>query len=277
MVISTSYGRTVRNQQRQSPSGFSLVELMVVIAVVAIMASLLLPALNRTKEQARATACRSNMKQLSLAFLMYAEDNDDTLPWPGGVGRAISSPEAYAPDWCATPPEMPLIPFTAASADVPGFGHNAEVGSIFPYVTSQPRRAYDSTFKETTSVYRCPSAGALGEALRVNYSANARTEPGSGGSGGPPVTASSAVTPVPATGVNTAAITDPSRKVMLVNEDARGMKSTSFEPRSPAREVQYHLEKANVGFMDGHMESIPKREFMNMRVRDTDFYFTPSK
>lgn len=269
MVPQPSFGRTSSASQKMGLSGFTLIELMVVIVVIAIMAALLLPALNRTKEQAKGTACRSNMKQLALAFLMYSEDNEDTLPWPGGEGRVISNPQDYAADWCATPAEMRMIPFTAASADVPGFGHNAEVGSIFPYVTSQPRREYKPTDKTATPVYRCPSSGSLGEALRVNYSANDWTDPG---------TTRNGVVIVPPKGVTTSAVTDPSRKVMLLNEDARGMKTPSFDARDPRREVQYHLDKANVGFMDGHMESVSKQAFLQMRSnRDVDLYFNPAK
>lgn len=268
MVLKPSSGRTRFASPKKGVLGFTLVELMVVIVVIAIMAALLLPALNRTKEQAKGAACRSNMKQLSLAFLMYAEDNDDTLPWPGGEGRAINNPTDYAPDWCATPAEMRMIPFTAASGNLPGFGHNAECGSIFPYVTSQPRRAFDATDKTSAPVYRCPGASALGEALRVNYSANAWTEPG---------TTLNGVVVVQPKGVRMSGVTDPSRKVMLVNEDPRGMKTTAFDPRNPGREVEYHLTKANVGFMDGHMESFSKKDFLQLRTRDVEFYFNPVK
>lgn len=271
MVLKPSFGRTRSDSPKKGVLGFTLIELMVVIVVIAIMTALLLPALNRTKEQAKGTACRSNMKQLSLAFLMYAEDNDDTLPWPGGEGRAINIPlnDDYAADWCATPAQMRMMPFTSASANLPGFGHNAECGSIFPYVTSQPRRAFDATDKTTTPVYRCPSASALGEALRVNYSANGWTEPG---------TVRGGVVVVQPKGVRMSGVTDPSRKVMLLNEDPRGMKTPAFEPQNPGREVEYHLNKANVGFMDGHMESVGKRQFLQMRsTRDVDIYFNPAK
>jgi prepilin-type N-terminal cleavage/methylation domain-containing protein/prepilin-type processing-associated H-X9-DG protein len=269
MVLKPSSGRTRSDSPKKGVLGFTLVELMVVIVVIAIMAALLLPALNRTKEQAKGAACRSNMKQLSLAFLMYAEDNDDTLPWPGGEGRAIDNPTDYAPDWCATPAEMRMIPFSAASANLPGFGHNAECGSIFLYVTSQPRRAFDATDKTASPVYRCPSASALGEALRVNYSANGWTEPG---------TTINGEVVVPPKGVRMSGVTDPSRKVMLLNEDPRGMKTPAFDPRNPGREVEYHLNRANVGFMDGHMESIQKKEFFQMRSsRDVGLYFNPTK
>ena len=59
---------------------FTLIELLVVIAIIAILAALLLPALARAKEQGKRTSCKSNMHQLGLATLMYANDNRDRLP-----------------------------------------------------------------------------------------------------------------------------------------------------------------------------------------------------
>ena len=66
-------------------SGFTLVELLVVIAIVAVLAALLLPALNNAKEQGRSALCKNNMRQLTLGILMYADENDFYLPWPGDV------------------------------------------------------------------------------------------------------------------------------------------------------------------------------------------------
>jgi prepilin-type N-terminal cleavage/methylation domain-containing protein/prepilin-type processing-associated H-X9-DG protein len=61
-------------------SGFTLIELLVVIAIIAILAAILFPVFARAQAKAQQTSCLSNEKQLALAFLMYAQDYDDTMP-----------------------------------------------------------------------------------------------------------------------------------------------------------------------------------------------------
>jgi len=68
------------SQAPAARGGFTLIELLVVIAIIAVLAALLLPALSRAKEAARATQCLGQMRQFGLAVRLYADDHDDTFP-----------------------------------------------------------------------------------------------------------------------------------------------------------------------------------------------------
>ncbi len=72
--------------------GFTLIELLVVIAIIAVLMAILMPALNRAKEQGKRAACLNNLKQLALAWIMYADENDDKIvngeAYEGGDGLA---------------------------------------------------------------------------------------------------------------------------------------------------------------------------------------------
>ena len=59
---------------------FTLIELLVVIAIIALLMGILMPALQRVREQAREQVCKSNLKSVGLAIVMYLDDNEYTMP-----------------------------------------------------------------------------------------------------------------------------------------------------------------------------------------------------
>jgi len=65
---------------------FTLIELLVVIAVIAVLMAILLPALNKVREQARQKTCANKIRQQVFAFTMYANENDGKLPLPRHQG-----------------------------------------------------------------------------------------------------------------------------------------------------------------------------------------------
>src|ERR1044071_509925 len=74
-------GNITQGQRLLAQPGFTLIELLVVIAIIAILAGLLLPALAKAKQRAKETECLSNLKQITIGFRIWANDNEHTCPW----------------------------------------------------------------------------------------------------------------------------------------------------------------------------------------------------
>lgn len=75
----------------QKKNSFTLIELLVVIAIIAILAAMLLPALNKAREKARSSECANLLKQFGQAFMFYANDNNDNLP----IGRTYVGAQKF--------------------------------------------------------------------------------------------------------------------------------------------------------------------------------------
>lgn len=137
-------------------TGFSLVELLVVIAIVSILASIILPALSKAKAKAQATFCLNNTRQLVLAWVMYADEHNGSLPYnlgiggSGTMGNGVSGNAAtLGPDmstnWVNNVLDWTLSPDNTNSAKLIATG-------IGPYVN------------RNASVYHCPSDNVLSSA-----------------------------------------------------------------------------------------------------------------
>jgi prepilin-type N-terminal cleavage/methylation domain-containing protein len=119
------------NVKSSIPRGFTLIELLVVIAVIAILMALLLPALNRAREQGKRAVCLNNTKTLVLGWMMYCED------YAGNMPQAQARPDD---GWV-------LNPSGSTPVDAPKETQLDAIrgGLLFKYI-------------ENVKVYRCPVA-----------------------------------------------------------------------------------------------------------------------
>ena len=120
--------------------GFTLIEILVVIGIIALLAALLLPALGSAKERARSVECANNLRQLSLAWSLYADDNAGLLVNNHGIQETVRSQQNWVnnlEDWLVSDGNTNLGALTG--------------GKLGSYLN------------EATAVFKCPSDRSVAE------------------------------------------------------------------------------------------------------------------
>ncbi|MFH1716745.1 MAG: prepilin-type N-terminal cleavage/methylation domain-containing protein [Planctomycetota bacterium] len=140
------------NHQR----GFTLIELLVVIAIIAVLVAILMPALSRAREQGRRAVCLNYLKSLTLAWSMYADENDDRLVNGEAYWAPAAAPSAPVPTSGPHKGEQYWVGNDCASGFAQGEQRPLDTqmqairaGALFPYCKAE-------------KAYRCPT-GVRGE------------------------------------------------------------------------------------------------------------------
>jgi prepilin-type N-terminal cleavage/methylation domain-containing protein len=127
---------------RQRRGGFTLIELLVVIAIIAIIAAILFPVFKHTREKARQATCLSNLRQMGMAVLLYAQDYDETYPDPPPAGEYYGFASGFlvvpgpGGSWSSMPMKFPW--------GKDDFAHGSFALLLLPYVKNE-------------QVFLCPS------------------------------------------------------------------------------------------------------------------------
>lgn len=145
------------------PGGFTVIELLVVLAIIAALAALLLPAISQAKSRAQSTACANNLRQMQIAFQLYTDDNGNRMPL-----NKEGSPFGY---WQSVDGA-----WVVGNAKRDPTDENLRRGTLWKYVEAiQPYRCPSdrSTVNSQATLRRFRSYG-------LNFNLNGQNIPGSG-------------------------------------------------------------------------------------------------
>jgi len=142
------YDHNTSCRQRFQVSAFTLIELLVVIAIIAVLMGILMPSLNRAREQGKRISCMNNMKQLLLGWNMYAEENNEKIVF-SITGRDYETNNSYGGS--TRKRQKCWVYYMGASALEEEQREGLRDGGLFPYIKDE-------------KLFRCPT-GVRGELI----------------------------------------------------------------------------------------------------------------
>lgn len=218
------------SRPRKARTGFTLIELLVVIAIIALLAAILFPVFARARENARRSRCQSNLKQIGLGLIQYAQDFDETVPhsWYN-VNTTSNNTDIYK--W---------------------------MDAIYPYVKSEQIFVCPSDTLSNTYTYYKNIPTGQGWANYGSYGYNSSyydggavfTSPGIGMPGSNSVNMSAIAAPA-----TTVWAADNNNYYEFAWSKSANPTIAAGTPRSLSTIMERHLDTTNVLYCDGHVKS----------------------